>query len=56
MVGMMKQNVSMILPNILMMGWVSYFFSGFVLGIVVRALRFFAILSLIRSLFVVALM
>lgn len=32
MVGMMKQNLAtMILPNMIMMGWVSYFFSGFVL-------------------------
>ena len=31
MVGMMKQNMAMIVPNMLMMGWVSYFFSGFVL-------------------------
>jgi len=31
MVGMLKQNVAMIVPNMLMMGWVSYFFSGFVL-------------------------
>jgi len=31
MVGMMKQNMAMILPNMIMMGWVSYFFSGFVL-------------------------
>jgi len=31
MMGMMKQNISMILPNIILMGWVSYFFSGFVL-------------------------
>jgi len=31
MVGMMKQNLMTVLPNMLMMGWVSYFFSGFVL-------------------------
>lgn len=31
MVGMMKQNMAMIVPNMLMMGWVSYFFSGFIL-------------------------
>lgn len=32
MVGMMKQNMAtMILPNMIMMGWVSFFFSGFVL-------------------------
>lgn len=31
MVGMLKQNMAMIVPNMLMMGWVSYFFSGFVL-------------------------
>ena len=31
MVGMMKQNMAMIVPNMLMMGWVSFFFSGFVL-------------------------
>ena len=31
MVGMMKQNMQMIIPNMLMMGWVSYFFSGFIL-------------------------
>ena len=31
MVGMMKQNMMTVLPNMLMMGWVSYFFSGFVL-------------------------
>jgi len=31
MVGMMKQNMAMIVPNMLLMGWVSYFFSGFVL-------------------------
>lgn len=28
---MMKQNMMTVLPNMLMMGWVSYFFSGFVL-------------------------
>jgi len=31
MVGMMKQNMAMIVPNMLLMAWVSYFFSGFVL-------------------------
>jgi hypothetical protein len=31
MINMMKQNMAMIVPNMLMMGWVSYFFSGFVL-------------------------
>lgn len=31
MVGMMKQNMMSIIPNMLMMGWTSYFFSGFVL-------------------------
>jgi hypothetical protein len=31
MMGMMKQNLAMIVPNMLLMGWVSYFFSGFVL-------------------------
>jgi len=31
MVGMMKQNMAMIIPNMLLMAWVSYFFSGFVL-------------------------
>ncbi len=30
MMGGMKQQLSMILPNMLQMGWVSYFFSGFV--------------------------
>lgn len=28
---MMKQNMLTVLPNMLMMGWVSFFFSGFVL-------------------------
>lgn len=28
---MMKQNMMTVLPNMLMMGWVSFFFSGFVL-------------------------
>jgi hypothetical protein len=32
MVNMMKQNMSMMLPNVVMMGWISYFFSGFVLA------------------------
>ena len=31
MVGMMKQNLAMIVPNMLMMGWVSFFFSGFLI-------------------------
>jgi ER membrane protein complex subunit 3 len=31
MMGMMKQNMSMIIPNMVLMGWVSYFFSGFVI-------------------------
>jgi len=31
MVGAMKQNMLMIVPNMLLMGWVSYFFSGFVI-------------------------
>jgi len=31
MVSMMKQNMLSIVPNIALMGWVSYFFSGFVL-------------------------
>merc|ERR1712072_1605701 len=30
--NMMKQNMVMIIPQIAMMGWVSYFFSGFVVG------------------------
>lgn len=30
--NMMKQNMVMIVPNIAMMGWVSYFFTGFVVG------------------------
>jgi len=29
---MMKQNMVMIVPQIAMMGWVSYFFAGFVVG------------------------
>mmetsp|Transcript_16528 Transcript_16528/g.23203 ORF Transcript_16528/g.23203 Transcript_16528/m.23203 type:complete len:268 (-) Transcript_16528:8-811(-) len=32
MVGMMKQNVAMIVPQMLMMAWISYFFSGFVVA------------------------
>lgn len=32
MINMMKQNMSMMLPNVVMMGWISYFFSGFVLA------------------------
>lgn len=28
---MMKGNMTMMIPNIVMMGWISYFFSGFVL-------------------------
>jgi len=31
MMGMLKQNMAMIIPNMVLMGWVSYFFSGFVL-------------------------
>jgi hypothetical protein len=31
MMGMMKQNMLMVVPNMILMGWVSYFFSGFVL-------------------------
>ena len=30
MMGMMKQNMSMMIPNMLLMGWISYFFNGFV--------------------------
>merc|ERR1711981_958284 len=30
--NMMKQNMVMIVPQIAMMGWVSYFFAGFVVG------------------------
>eukprot|EP00026_Physarum_polycephalum_P015503 Phypoly_transcript_16203.p1 GENE.Phypoly_transcript_16203~~Phypoly_transcript_16203.p1 ORF type:complete len:285 (+),score=75.31 Phypoly_transcript_16203:80-856(+) len=30
MMGMMKNNMAMIVPQMLLMGWVSYFFSGFV--------------------------
>jgi len=29
--GMMKQNMAMVVPNMALMAWVSYFFSGFVL-------------------------
>ena len=29
--NMMKKNMAMIIPNMLLMGWVSYFFSGFVM-------------------------
>jgi hypothetical protein len=32
MVDMMKKNMAMIIPQILPMAWVNYFFSGFVLG------------------------
>jgi hypothetical protein len=28
MMGMMKQNMAMVVPNMLLMGWVSFFFSG----------------------------
>lgn len=31
MMEMMKGNITMMVPNIVMMGWVSYFFNGFVL-------------------------
>jgi len=31
MMDMLKGNLSMMVPNIVMMGWISYFFSGFVL-------------------------
>lgn len=31
MMGMMKQNMMNVLPNMLMMGWTSFFFSGFVI-------------------------
>ena len=31
MVGAMKQNLVMIVPNMLLMGWITYFFSGFIL-------------------------
>jgi hypothetical protein len=29
---MMKKNVTMLVPQLLIVGWVQYFFSGFVLG------------------------
>lgn len=32
MIDMMKTNFATIVPNIVMWGWVSYFFSGFVIG------------------------
>jgi hypothetical protein len=32
MTNMMKQNMVMIVPQIAMMGWVSHFFAGFVVG------------------------
>jgi len=31
MVNMMKQQMSMVIPNMVLLGWVTYFFSGFVL-------------------------
>ena len=31
MMNMMKQNMAMIIPNVVLMGWISYFFSGFVI-------------------------
>lgn len=38
MVDMMKKNLGNLITQPLVMSWVSYFFSGFVLGTVVRAL------------------
>ena len=32
MMEQMKGNMTMMVPNMVMMGWISYFFSGFVLG------------------------
>merc|ERR1711871_1700479 len=32
MVDMMKKNMSVMVPNMLMMGWASYFFAGFVIA------------------------
>ena len=29
---MMKQNMVMMVPNMVLMGWVSYFFAGFIVG------------------------
>lgn len=28
----MKKNLAMMIPQMIMMGWINYFFSGFVLG------------------------
>lgn len=33
MVEMMKNNMATVIPNIIMLGWVSYFYSGFVVGL-----------------------